>query len=69
MSAGTPVQVRLQDEECEALDSYRREQSNPPSRAAAVRELIRYAQNRRSSVGANPRIRIDWFSCPAVSNE
>jgi len=51
MPAGTPVQVRLQDEEREALDSYRREQPNPPSRAAAARELIRYALNHGASQG------------------
>ena len=28
MSAGTPVQVRLQDDELDALDRYRREKSN-----------------------------------------
>jgi len=43
MPAGTPVQVRLQDDEREALDRYRRGQTNPPSRAAAARDLIRRA--------------------------
>jgi hypothetical protein len=41
MPAGTPVQVRLTDEELEALDSFRREQRNPPSRAQAIRQLTR----------------------------
>jgi hypothetical protein len=41
MPAGTPVQVRFPDEELEALDGYRREQRNPPSRAQAIRELMR----------------------------
>ena len=43
MSIGTPVQVRLQDDERDALDNYRRQQSNPPSRGQAARELIRRA--------------------------
>jgi hypothetical protein len=41
MPAGTPIQVRFPDEELNALDSYRREQRNPPSRAQAIRELTR----------------------------
>jgi hypothetical protein len=41
MPQGTPVQVRLPDEERDALDRYRREQLNPPSRARAARQLIR----------------------------
>jgi hypothetical protein len=47
MPPGTPVQVRLQDEERDALDRYRREFSNPPSRGQAARELIRCALNGR----------------------
>lgn len=43
MLSVTPVQVRLPDEECAALDDFRREQQNPPSRASAARELIRRA--------------------------
>jgi hypothetical protein len=43
----TPVQVRLPDDERDALDCYRREQVNPPSRAQAARELIRRALNER----------------------
>jgi hypothetical protein len=41
MPAGTPIQVRFPDEELRALDGYRREQRNPPSRAQAIRELTR----------------------------
>jgi hypothetical protein len=41
MPAGTPVQVRFSDEELNALDNYRCEQRNPPSRAQAIRELTR----------------------------
>jgi hypothetical protein len=43
MSAGTPVQVRLPDEELDALDRYRREKSNPPTRGRALRELASVA--------------------------
>jgi hypothetical protein len=43
MPAGTPIQIRLQDAERNALDHYRRQQQNPPSRAAAARALIRRA--------------------------
>jgi hypothetical protein len=41
MPAGVPVQVRLSDGELSALDSYRREKLNPPSRGRALRELAR----------------------------
>ena len=41
MPAGTPIQVRFPDEELNALDRYRREQRNPPSRAQAIRKLTR----------------------------
>jgi hypothetical protein len=41
MPAGVPVQVRLPDDELSALDSYRREKLNPPSRGRALRELAR----------------------------
>jgi hypothetical protein len=43
MPAGTPIQVRLQDEELQALDDYRREKLNPPSRSRALRELANFA--------------------------
>jgi hypothetical protein len=48
MSDVTPVQIRFQDEELAALDSYRRDQLNPPSRAKAARELIRRALSERT---------------------
>jgi hypothetical protein len=43
MSDVALVQIRLHDEEREALDRYRREQLNPPSRPQAVREVLRRA--------------------------
>jgi hypothetical protein len=43
MPAGTPVQVRLQDDELGALDSYRRKKLNPQSRSKALRELAHIA--------------------------
>jgi hypothetical protein len=52
MAANTPVQVRLPDDERDALDRYRRERSNPPSRAQAARELIRLALAERDSAAA-----------------
>jgi hypothetical protein len=39
MSTGYPLQIRLRDDELSALDNYRREKPNPPSRAQALREL------------------------------
>jgi len=54
MPSGTPVQIRLDDTEREALDRYRREQNNPPTRARALRGLIRDAFGLGiSSLGAN----------------
>jgi hypothetical protein len=41
MPAGTPIQVKLPDDELGALDSYRREKLNLPSRSKALRELAR----------------------------
>jgi hypothetical protein len=38
--AGTPVQVRLQDEPLKQLDSWRAKQDGKPSRPEAVRQLI-----------------------------
>lgn len=35
------LQIRLEDVETAALDLYRRRQMNPPTRPAAVRELVR----------------------------
>ena len=49
--AKTPVQVRLEDAEGDALDNYRRQQVNPPSRAQAARELM----GRALSKGARRR--------------
>jgi hypothetical protein len=43
MPVGTPVQIRFTEDELHALDGYRRDQANPPSRAAAGRELIHRA--------------------------
>jgi hypothetical protein len=57
MPAVTPIQVRLPDEERDALDTYRREQQNPPSRARAARELIRRALRECvSASAAAPRV-------------
>jgi hypothetical protein len=47
MSAITLIQIRFHDAERDALDSYRRQQPNPPSRAQAARELVRRALNDR----------------------
>jgi hypothetical protein len=47
MARKTPVQVHLEDDEREALDNYRRQQANPPSRARAARELMRRALSER----------------------
>jgi hypothetical protein len=43
MSAGFPIQVRLQSDERDALDRWRRQQPNPPTRSGALRELARAA--------------------------
>jgi hypothetical protein len=52
----TLVQIRFQDEERDALDCYRRQQVNPPSRAQAARELIRRALSERAgSIGSEAR--------------
>lgn len=55
MLAKTPIQVRLSDDEREALDNYRREQRNPPSRAQAARQLIRGALSGRQGADAVER--------------
>jgi hypothetical protein len=53
MPVGTPVQVRLQDQEREALDEYF---SNPPTRGQAARDLIRHALiERLASTGTEAR--------------
>jgi hypothetical protein len=41
MAASIGVLVRLPEDELRALDSYRREQDNPPSRPDALRQLAR----------------------------
>jgi metal-responsive CopG/Arc/MetJ family transcriptional regulator len=51
--ATTPVQIRLPEDELGALDNYRREQKNPPSRAGAVRELIRRVLSEHKLVSEN----------------
>jgi hypothetical protein len=56
MPAGTPFQVRLQDQEREALDEYRRRFSNPPTRGQAARDLIRQALNERHVSGTEVRV-------------
>ncbi len=53
MSAGTPIQVRLQRDELDILDRYRREQPDPPTRGKALRELARAAL--RSSTSSHDR--------------
>jgi hypothetical protein len=59
MPAGVPVQVRLSDGELSALDSYRREKLNPPSRGRALRELARMglqgSETLRHSIAASER--------------
>jgi hypothetical protein len=54
MPAGTPIQVRLPDEELDALDKYRREHQNPPSRAQAIRVLARIVLSGATSFGTRP---------------
>jgi hypothetical protein len=41
MPTGTPIQVRLQSAELDALDRRRRKQTNPPTRSSELRKLIR----------------------------
>ena len=48
MSAGTPIQVRLQKDELDVLDRYRRKQSDPPTRGRALRDLARAALHEES---------------------
>jgi hypothetical protein len=49
MPAGTPVQVRLQRDELNAIDQRRRNQPDPPTRGCELRKLIRAALFDRSS--------------------
>jgi hypothetical protein len=51
MSVGTPIQVRLQKDELDVLDRYRRKQSDPPTRGRALRDLTRAAL--RSSMSSH----------------
>ena len=46
--AGTPVQVRLQPPDLEALDAWRMAHEDVPSRPEAVRLLIRNVLGQRS---------------------
>jgi hypothetical protein len=55
MAAGTPIQVRLRDEELSALDSYRRGKLNPPSRSRALRELAHIVLS-GAAVSPNPTL-------------
>jgi hypothetical protein len=48
MDAKTAVQVRFPERERKLLDSYRRQQANPPSRAQAAFDLICRALTERS---------------------
>jgi hypothetical protein len=52
MSAITLIQIRFHDAERDALDNYRRQQLNPPSRAQAARELIHRALTASNSIEA-----------------
>jgi len=47
----TPIQILFQNDELAAIDAYRRNQSNPPTRPDAARKLIRYALNQRANRG------------------
>jgi hypothetical protein len=48
MSARTPVQVRLFDDELNELDRFRRKHKNLPTRPEAARELLREKLGLRS---------------------
>ena len=48
MSDVTLVQIRFRDDECDALDQYRRQQKNPPSRPQAIRDLLKNVLSARS---------------------
>jgi hypothetical protein len=41
--SNVPIQIRLPDKDCAALDQYRRSQANPPTRPEAIRSLLRKA--------------------------
>jgi hypothetical protein len=38
-----PIQIRIPDKDCAALDEWRRSQANPPTRPEAIRQLLRKA--------------------------
>ena len=44
---GTPVMVRMAEQELAALDNWRKAQNDLPSRPEAVRRLLKYALNAR----------------------
>jgi hypothetical protein len=67
MPAGTPVQVRLPDEELSALDRYRREKLNPPSRSRALRELAHIVLF-GSAISPNPALSIAG-ECELISSD
>jgi hypothetical protein len=48
----TFVQIRFRDDERDLLDTYRRQQTNPPSRAQAARELVCRALTERPALGS-----------------
>lgn len=52
---GTPVYVRLQDEPLAALDKWRRDQSDLPNRAEAVRRIVEHALALKQSADTTPR--------------
>ncbi len=43
------IQIRFGDEECAAIDNYRRAQVNPPTRPQAVRALVSQALANRQT--------------------
>jgi hypothetical protein len=51
---GTPIQVRVRDDQLAAIDGWRRDQADLPSRAEAIRRLVEDAIVR---LGAKPRKR------------
>jgi hypothetical protein len=44
---GTPVLVRIQDQPLAAIDDWRRQQQDMPSRAEAIRRLLAKALSKR----------------------
>jgi hypothetical protein len=50
----TLIQVRFRTDDLAAIDCYRRSRSNPPSRAQAVRELLRRVLIERPSIDGDP---------------